>query len=47
MKNSESFKPDKLRVREFLTNSYNFYTIPEYQRPYKWKEDNINELTQI
>ena len=44
MKKAESFKPDNPTVRELLTNSYNFYIIPEYQRPYKWKEDNINKL---
>ena len=46
MVNGENFKPDKLTVRELLTNSYNFYTIPEYQRPFKWKEEQIEQLIQ-
>ena len=46
MVNGESFKPDKLTVRELLTNSYNFYTIPEYQRPFKWKREQIEQIIQ-
>ena len=46
MASGESFKPDKLTVRELLTNSYNFYTIPEYQRPFKWKREEIGQLIQ-
>ena len=46
MVNGESFQPDKLTVRELLTNSYNFYTIPEYQRSFKWTRKEINQLIQ-
>lgn len=44
MVNKEGFKPDKLTVRQLLSDSYNFYNIPEYQRPYKWKEKQIEDL---
>lgn len=44
MVNSEEFKPDKLTVRQVLTDSYNFYTIPEYQRPFKWREKHIERF---
>lgn len=46
MASGDGFKPDKLTVRQLLTDSYNFYTIPEYQRPYKWKKKEIGELIQ-
>lgn len=42
--NSEWFKPEKKTVRQLLGDSYNFYNIPEYQRPYKWKYREIEEL---
>ena len=42
----ESFKPEHMTVRELLSNSYNFYTIPEYQRPFKWTRQNIEKLIQ-
>ena len=44
MASKENFDPRRLTVRQLLTDSYNFYDIPEYQRPYKWKEEQINDL---
>lgn len=44
MRSNEGFEPNRLTVRELLSNSYNFYNIPEYQRPFKWKEKQIGEL---
>lgn len=44
MVREESFKPEKMTVSELLSNRYNFYTIPEYQRPFKWKREQINQL---
>lgn len=46
MGSTGDFKPEKLTVRQLLSDSYNFYTIPEYQRPYKWKREQINQLIQ-
>ena len=46
MVSRESFKPDLMTVRELLSNSYNVYTIPEYQRPFKWTREQIEKLIQ-
>ena len=46
MASAESFKPEKMTVSELLTNRYNYYTIPEYQRPFKWKREQIGQLIQ-
>ncbi len=44
MSDSDWFKPDRLTVRQVLGDSYNFYNIPEYQRPYKWRNKQIEDL---
>ena len=46
MLDSDWFKPDRLTVRQVLGDSYNFYNIPEYQGPYKWKDEQIEQLVQ-
>ena len=35
-------KPHTISVKELLENRK--LTIPEYQRPYKWTERNVNQL---
>ena len=46
MVSRQNFQPEHMTVRELLTNSYNFYTIPEYQRPFKWNREKIERLIQ-
>ena len=46
MVNRQNFQPEHMTVRELLANSYNFYTIPEYQRPFKWNREKIERLIQ-
>ena len=36
------YKPHTISVKELL--EYWRLTIPEYQRPYKWTERNVNQL---
>ncbi len=41
---TESFKPNSLTVNKFLTDSDSFYKIPKYQRPYKWHDEQVEQL---
>ena len=40
----QSFKPLNLSIKELFTNADSKYRIPQYQRPYKWEEDQIFQL---
>lgn len=39
-----AFKPDALTVRQIFTNSDSYYQIPDYQRPYSWEDEQIEQL---
>ena len=41
---TESFNPTNLTVGKLLTDSDSLYQIPEYQRPYKWTDDQVDQL---
>ncbi|MCY7368639.1 MAG: DUF262 domain-containing protein, partial [Chamaesiphon sp.] len=36
-------KAEERTISQILTNHVR-YEIPAYQRPYSWKEDNVNQL---
>lgn len=39
-----AFKPDALTVRQLFTNADSYYQIPDYQRPYSWEDEQIEQL---
>ncbi|MBN2426405.1 MAG: DUF262 domain-containing protein [Calditrichaceae bacterium] len=40
----EPFKPLSLSIRELFGNADALYKIPQYQRPYKWEDEQIEKL---
>ena len=40
----EPFKPLSLSVRELFGNTDALYKIPQYQRPYKWEDEQVDKL---
>lgn len=40
----EPFKPLSLSIRELFGNADALYKIPQYQRPYKWEDDQVYKL---
>ena len=38
------FKPSSLSIRELFCNADSLYRIPEYQRPYKWQDEQVTQL---
>ncbi|MBW6518122.1 MAG: DUF262 domain-containing HNH endonuclease family protein [ANME-2 cluster archaeon] len=40
----EPFKPLSLSIRELFGNADALYKIPQYQRPYKWEDEQIDQL---
>lgn len=40
----EPFKPLSLSIRELFGNADSLYKIPQYQRPYKWEDDQVDKL---
>jgi uncharacterized protein with ParB-like and HNH nuclease domain len=40
----EPFKPLSLSIRELFGNTDALYKIPQYQRPYKWEDDQVDQL---
>lgn len=38
------FKPLSLTINKLFTDSDSFYQIPDYQRPYKWTDDQVEQL---
>lgn len=40
----EPFKPRSLSIRELFGNTDSLYKIPQYQRPYKWEDEQIDKL---
>ena len=40
----EPFKPLSLSIRELFGNADSLYKIPQYQRPYKWEDEQIEKL---
>ncbi len=40
----EPFKPLSLSIRELFGNTDALYKIPQYQRPYKWEDEQIEKL---
>jgi uncharacterized protein with ParB-like and HNH nuclease domain len=40
----EPFKPLSLSVKELFGNSDSLYKIPVYQRPYKWENEQVEQL---
>lgn len=40
----EPFKPLSLSIRELFGNADSLYKIPQYQRPYKWEDEQIDKL---
>jgi uncharacterized protein with ParB-like and HNH nuclease domain len=40
----EEFKPESLQIREIFGNQNSLYEIPKYQRPYKWTNEQVEQL---
>lgn len=40
----EAFKPLSLSIRELFGNADALYKIPQYQRPYKWEDEQVEKL---
>lgn len=40
----EPFKPLSLSIKELFGNADSLYKIPQYQRPYKWEDEQIEKL---
>lgn len=40
----EPFKPLSLSIRELFGNADALYKIPQYQRPYKWEDEQVDKL---
>ena len=40
----EPFKPLSLSIRELFGNADALYKIPQYQRPYKWENEQVDKL---
>jgi len=40
----EPFKPLSLSIGELFGNKDSLYKIPQYQRPYKWQDDEVDKL---
>jgi uncharacterized protein with ParB-like and HNH nuclease domain len=40
----DPFKPLSLSVKELFGNTDSFYKIPQYQRPYKWENEQVDKL---
>lgn len=40
----EPFKPLSLSIRELFGNTDSLYKIPQYQRPYKWEDEQVGKL---
>ncbi len=40
----EPFKPLSLSIRELFGNADSLYKIPQYQRPYKWEDEQVDQL---
>ena len=38
------FEPNTLTIAELFGNQDSFYKIPRYQRPYKWQDEQIEQL---
>lgn len=41
---SEIFKPASKTIRKILSDSDSFYEIPDYQRPYQWEPEQVEQL---
>jgi uncharacterized protein with ParB-like and HNH nuclease domain len=40
----DPFKPQSLSIRELFGNADALYKIPQYQRPYKWEDEQVDKL---
>lgn len=40
----EDFKPESLKIKELFGNQDSLYNIPKYQRPYKWVNEQVEQL---
>ncbi len=40
----EPFKPLSLSILELFENADSLYKIPQYQRPYKWEDEQVDQL---
>lgn len=38
------FKPENLSIEEVFINTDSYYQMPEYQRPYSWDKERVEQL---
>ena len=41
------FKPENLSIEQVFGNADSFYQMPEYQRPYSWDKERVEQLCLI
>ncbi|UOP04802.1 DUF262 domain-containing protein [Conchiformibius kuhniae] len=41
---SQIFKPDNLSIKQIFNDTGSFYQVPEYQRPYSWEKEQVEQL---
>ena len=41
---NDIFKPAALTMKKLFTDSDSYYMIPDYQRPYSWGDEQVEQL---
>jgi hypothetical protein len=44
MAHENIFKPENMSIKEVFGNTDSFYQMPEYQRPYSWDKERVEQL---
>ncbi|MFH0926821.1 MAG: DUF262 domain-containing protein [bacterium] len=44
MEEHEIFKPASKKIKEIFGDAESFYQVPDYQRPYSWEDEQIEQL---
>jgi uncharacterized protein with ParB-like and HNH nuclease domain len=44
MDEREIFKPESKTIKEIFGDAMSFYKMPDYQRPYSWEDEQVEQL---